>query len=245
MPCYNVAQWVSLNIQLTKLQSFTNFECHIINDGSTDNSEEIILENIKDDNRFFYYKNEVNTGSSLYSYYNTFHKIKPDDEDIIIWLDGDDWFSSVFTLQYLDQFYNIKKCWMTYGTYQIYPSGQDGAHHCVDLPEELHKDKTYRQWMHVYSHLRTHKAFLFKELNKEDLIDNRSGKFYTEATDCAYLFSLVELCGNSERIKCIKDILVILNRTNPNTASGNLRKQKETERHIRTLTPKQVLIREI
>ena len=68
MPCYNVDKWVSLNIQLTKFQSFSNFECHIIDDGSSDNSEQVILENIKGDNRFFYYKNDKRTGSSLYNF---------------------------------------------------------------------------------------------------------------------------------------------------------------------------------
>ena len=241
MPCYNVAKWVALNIQLTKQQSFSNFECHIINDGSTDNSEDIILDNIKGDSRFVYHKNKTNTGSSLYSYYTIFHKINPNDEDIIIWLDGDDWFSSVFALQYLDQYYDITKCWMTYGTYQIFPSGNHGSHHCIDIPDEIHKNHSYRQWMHVYSHLRTHRAFLFKKLKESDLIDSRSGKFYTEATDCAYLFSLAELCGSAERIKCIKDILLVLNRTNPNQAASNLEKQKATEQHIRSLPVKKQL----
>ena len=58
MPCYNVAKWVALNILLTKHQSYCNFECHIINDGSNDDSEKIILESIKDDPRFFYYVND-------------------------------------------------------------------------------------------------------------------------------------------------------------------------------------------
>ena len=244
MPCYNVADWVALNIQTTKLQSFSNFECHIINDGSTDESEKIILENIKEDSRFVYHKNETNTGSSLYSYYKTFHKINPDDQDIVIWLDGDDWFSSVFVLEYLNQFYNSTKCWMTYGTYQIFPTGQVGSHHCIDIPKEVHAEHAYRKWMHVYSHLRTHKAFLFKQLDKSDLIDIRSAKFYTEATDCAYLFSLAELCGNEQRIKCIKDILLVLNRTNPNQAAGNLEKQKATEQHIRSLPVKKQLANE-
>ena len=244
MPCYNVADWVALNIQITKQQSFSKFECHIINDGSTDNSEDIILENIKGDPRFVYHKNKTNTGSSLYSYYKTFHKINPDDQDIIIWLDGDDWFSSVFVLQYLDQYYDFTKCWMTYGTYQIFPTGKVGSHHCIDIPKEVHEEHAYRQWMHVYSHLRTHKAFLFKQLKESDLIDNRTGKFYTEATDCAYLFSLAELCGSADRIKCIKDILLVLNRTNPNQAAGNLEKQKATEQYIRSLPVKKQLANE-
>lgn len=245
MPCYNVSDWVALNIQITKHQSFLNFECHIINDGSTDNSEEVILENIKGDSRFFYHKNEKRSGSSLYSYYSTFHKINPNDQDIIVWLDGDDWFSSVFVLQYLDQIYQSSKCWMTYGTYQIYPTGGDGFHHCIDIPQQIHQNNSYRKWMHVYSHLRTHRSFLFKHLNKEDLIDYRTGEFYTEATDCAYLFSLAEMCGSSDKIKLIDDILLVLNRTNPNQAADNLKKQKDTEAYIRNLKPKEKLVYEI
>mgnify|MGYP003651973986 CR=1 FL=1 len=38
------------------------------------------------------------------------------------------------------------------------------------------------------------------------------------------------------KIKLVDDILLILNRTNPNQAAGNLKKQKDTEAHIRTLS---------
>ena len=235
MPCYNVSKWIGLNLEILKHQSYTNFECHIINDGSSDNSEEVIKNNIEEDNRFFYYSNKERTGSSLYNYYTTFHKVKPDSQDIIVWLDGDDWLSSVFVLQYLDQFYNNTDCWMTYGTYQIYPIGKDGSHHCIEIPDEVHQNRAYRQWIHVYSHLRTHKAFLFYNFKESDLVDSRSNKFYTEATDCAYLFSLAEMCSSPEKIRLIDDILLVLNRTNPNQAAGNLEKQKSTEAHIRTL----------
>jgi glycosyltransferase involved in cell wall biosynthesis len=237
VPAYKVAKWIALNINLIKMQSYTNFECWIIDDGSHDGTEEITLNAIKNDSRFNYIKNETRIGSSLQNYYTAFNKANPADNDIIVWLDGDDWFSSVFVLDYLNKFYNIYDCWMTYGTYQSYPAGREGSHHCVEVPDEIHLNKSYRKWHHVYSHLRTHRAFLFKELDKESLIDNRTGKFYTEATDCAYLFSMAELCGNKERIKLIDDILVILNRSNPNQAAGNLKKQKDTEQHIRKQTP--------
>jgi hypothetical protein len=44
---------------------------------------------------------------------------------------------------------------------------------------------------------------------------------------------MAELCGNPDKIKRVEDILVILNRENPNQAAGNLKKQKDTEKHIR------------
>ena len=42
IPCYNAALFISNTINAVKNQSFTNWECIIINDGSTDNSLEII-----------------------------------------------------------------------------------------------------------------------------------------------------------------------------------------------------------
>ena len=121
MPCYNVEKWVKLNLLTTIHQSYKNFRCIIIDDGSTDNTQNIIESTIKGDDRFKYIRNPERTGSSLKNYYNAFHTAKPDPNEIVVWLDGDDWFSSVFVLQYLDQFYNNTNCWMTYGTYQMFP----------------------------------------------------------------------------------------------------------------------------
>ena len=43
VPAYKVAKWIALNINLIKMQSYTNFECWIIDDGSHDGTEEITL----------------------------------------------------------------------------------------------------------------------------------------------------------------------------------------------------------
>ena len=83
---------------------------------------------------------------------------------------------------------------------------------------------------------REEKLTLYK---KEDLIDERSGDFYNVATDVAYLLPMVELCGCKERIVRIPDILLILNRSNPNQASSNLEHQKNTEAIIRSRKAKE------
>ena len=43
------------------------------------------------------------------------------------------------------------------------------------------------------------------------------------------------MCSSPDKIKLVEDILITLNRTNPNQASGDLKKQKDTEKHIRNL----------
>ena len=43
--CFNSEEFILECINSVLNQSYSNFECHIINDGSTDDSEKIILDN--------------------------------------------------------------------------------------------------------------------------------------------------------------------------------------------------------
>ena len=243
IPLYNAAKWIKLSLETIKLQSFENFECVIIDDKSTDDSIDVISKIIGDDDRFHLITNNVNVGSSLENFIKGFDYINPADDDIIVRLDGDDWLSSVFVLEYLDNIYNSTGCWLTYGTYQTYPSGQDGSHHCIDIPDDVHEDRAYREWTHVYSHLRTHKAFLLKNVDRNDLKYTDGGDYFREAEDVAHMFPLIEMCGK-DKIFCIKDILLILNRENENNvANKRLNKQKETEALIRNKKVYEVLSR--
>lgn len=58
IPCYNQAQFLPETLQSVLDQTYSNWECIIVNDGSPDNSEEIALEWCKKDSRFRYHKKE-------------------------------------------------------------------------------------------------------------------------------------------------------------------------------------------
>lgn len=58
IPCYNQAKYISDAIESLKAQLYQEWECIIVNDGSTDNSEDVILDCIKDNKRFKYIKQE-------------------------------------------------------------------------------------------------------------------------------------------------------------------------------------------
>ena len=94
IPLYNVSKWIGLSLELIKLQSYKNFECVIVDDASTDNTYSIVESSIQGDSRFHLIRNKINLGSSLENMIQAFDYIQPDDEDIIIRLDGDDWLPS-------------------------------------------------------------------------------------------------------------------------------------------------------
>ena len=63
MPSYNTAPYIKQTIQSVLNQTYTNWELIIVDDCSTDNTEEI-LEEIND-NRIRCFKNEVNSGAAV------------------------------------------------------------------------------------------------------------------------------------------------------------------------------------
>lgn len=63
IPCFNHAQYIVEAMESVFNQTFNDFECIIIDDGSTDNTEEVVLNWIKIDERFKYFYQE-NSGLS-------------------------------------------------------------------------------------------------------------------------------------------------------------------------------------
>jgi glycosyltransferase involved in cell wall biosynthesis len=57
-PCYNQAQYLDEALQSVLEQTYSNWECIVVNDGSTDCTDEIALAWCKKDDRFIYIKKE-------------------------------------------------------------------------------------------------------------------------------------------------------------------------------------------
>lgn len=63
VPCYNQSQYLSEALQSVLEQTYTNWECIIVNDGSTDNTATVAKQWISKDNRFKYIQ-KTNEGLS-------------------------------------------------------------------------------------------------------------------------------------------------------------------------------------
>lgn len=65
VPCYNQAQYLDEALQSVLDQTYTNWECIIVNDGSPDNTEEIAKKWVDKDSRFIYlYKENEGVSST-------------------------------------------------------------------------------------------------------------------------------------------------------------------------------------
>lgn len=68
IPCYNQSQYLDEALQSVLNQTYTEWECIIVNDGSVDNSEEIAKNWVAKDTRFIYFYKENGGVSSARNY---------------------------------------------------------------------------------------------------------------------------------------------------------------------------------
>src|SRR6185437_10688188 len=85
VPCYNYAHFLGEVLDSVLAQTYSNWECIIINDGSPDNTEEVALDYCAKDRRFKYFYKKNGGHSSARNY-----GIKQSNGKYIMPLDADD-----------------------------------------------------------------------------------------------------------------------------------------------------------
>jgi glycosyltransferase involved in cell wall biosynthesis len=227
IPLYNVEKWIKMCLRSIKAQTYKNFECIILDDLSTDGSVEVIRNEIKKDHRF---KLVVNTEKAfaLKNIYDGINLLNPAPEDIIVTLDGDDWFASKDVLKILNEEYNREGCWLTYGSYIEYPTKNRGKF-AKKIPQQVIHSSTFRQHEWCSSHLRTFKYHLWSKIKKEDLLDTK-GDFYRMTWDLAFMFPMLEMCGDkSHHIEKILYVYNVGNPLNDHKVDNSYQRQLEAE----------------
>lgn len=209
---YNSMPWVEKNLDSIFSQKYENFEVIYVDDTSNDDTADVAEQYINEQgfqDKFTLIRNTKRIGAHE-NQYNVIHTCK--DDDIIVVLDGDDWFSYDGVLSLLNKVYSDPNIWITYGQYQHYPSGQRGA--CRDLSQREIKLLGSRQFRknynrHVFSAPRTFYAGLYKKIKKEDIM--YKGKFLFVAGDVAIMLPMIEMAKNGH-FKFISNVLYIYNR---------------------------------
>ena len=101
VPLYNQAKFVEETLSSVLKQTSNDWECIIVNDGSTDNSEAIALEWTKKDGRFKYYYKENGGLSSARNF-----GVEKAKHDIVFPLDSDDVIETNLISEILEAFKN-------------------------------------------------------------------------------------------------------------------------------------------
>jgi glycosyltransferase involved in cell wall biosynthesis len=232
---YNAENYLSNCINSIKTQTIKEFKCFLIDDVSSDNSYEVASKLIDGDDRFVLIKNtEKKYKTANYvSILNERNDV--DDNDVVIELDGDDWFSDGEVLSRVKKVYSNNRIWITNGCFK-YASGNQG----FSLPQiDFDNLRTSR---FTASHLRTWKVFLWRAIREDDHKDD-DGNFLKINADLAYMLPMLEMSG-PDHYRYIPDINIIYNELNPindhkvdmnqvNIIAEQIRKRKKYKKLVR------------
>jgi glycosyltransferase involved in cell wall biosynthesis len=179
---------------------------------------------------------------------NAVEYLRPEDEDIVVLLDLDDWLAGPTALRTIRDIYQRERCWFTYGDYcraSALPRSAwmrrlrsavgwpfRSAGHCRPLPRDVLERQAFRDIPFCTSHLLTFKGFLWNALQPGDLL-GPDGCYPVMAWDTAITYPMLEMCAPG-RIRFVDKVLHVYNDLNPlNDFRLDLALQQSTERWFR------------
>jgi len=204
IPSYNNEDWVEYNIASILNQTYTNYDVLYIDDKSTDETLIRVQKLVGHLPNWQIVSNKVNMkrGYNINPRNPHIQAFVEGEDDVILFVDGDDWLFDENVLQNLNAYYDKHGCWMTYGGFVIY-YGEDRE---VEYPttqnthysDDVHTNKLYRQDYWRASHLRSFKWWLYSSINDGDLKFTKDNTYYVYAEDLATSFPCLEMCGKSK-----------------------------------------------
>jgi glycosyltransferase involved in cell wall biosynthesis len=233
---YNNRKWVQKNVQSIFNQVYSNYRVIYVDDASQDGTADLVEKWVNKQRkqlRFDLIRNQERMGA-LANIYQAIHEGCNDDE-IVISLDGDDWFYDTQVLKKINQAYSAREVWLTHGTLMEFPTRAKGW--SLAIPTEIVTHNAFRKYR-CPSHLRTFYTWLFKKIRLEDL--QYEGHFFSMTWDQAIMFPMIEMAG--ERHAFIPEITYVYNISNPiNDNKVNPQLQRDLELLIRAKPPYQRL----
>lgn len=199
---YNCEKYLARCLDSIIAQSYTDWVCYLLNDLSTDGSQKIAEDYVKQDSRFIL----INNTKKYYqpgNYDQVLRSDDIDDESIVVEVDGDDYLGARDSLA---KVYTLHKqgYWITHGSF-YYTDGRVGFSKPFDV-------SSLRITSNNATHLRSWRAKLWKNIDKEDLMFE--GWYASTAGDVFFMLPMLEMAGD-DRIKHINLPLYVYNEQNP------------------------------
>jgi len=193
----NAEKWVKRCIESVHRQTFIDWT-HIFIDAKSDDNTWMNTKMANQDTRTRLAQNDVRQ-PALQNAVETWNDL-PDDE-IVVWLDGDDWLAHNRALEVLAETYTDPDVWLTYGQFMM-PDGTIG------FASRYPAGANVRQIDWRATHLKTFRAGLVKKIKSADLL-KPDGSWCDLAIDHAVMYPLLEMAG--ERYAAIDKVVCVYN----------------------------------
>jgi FkbM family methyltransferase len=235
---FNNENWVQTNIESILEQGYKNYDVLYVDDASSDTTKELVKYLVEDNKKFnlIFHDKNMSKSYSFTEYVKSFVL----DNEVLVFIDGDDWIPYNDTFQKIVEYYIKNKVWVAYSKMVCYPSLSESPSHGKDHPENIHKYNLYRQYPYTASHIKTMKGFLFKNINKQDLIYNN--EWIRFGDDVAIMCSAMEQ-SPKEKIGVMDFVGYVYNESKENSERNHqdFIKGRDGENYIKSIKPYSVI----
>ena len=226
---YNCENYVEKCIGSLMGQDYEDFKCYITDDMSTDNTVSLVKNMIEGDDRFILIENKM----KMYQPGNYDQVIRNNpsikDNEVVVEVDGDDWLPDSKTLTRISNVYLNENVWVANGSFK-YSNGSKG------FSSKQENFNNLRGSRFTASHIRTWRAFLWRNIKEEDLKDE-NGSYWKVTGDLSFMFPMLEMSGE-ERYVFMDEVNYVYNEENPiNDHKVDLTLVNEFANKIRALKP--------
>jgi glycosyltransferase involved in cell wall biosynthesis len=229
--CGPCEEFIARCLASVRSQSYPQWEAYVTVDPCGDRTAERGFAARGNEERIFIHCNK----ERLYAMENLINGVRrsrAQAEDVIVVLDGDDWFAIPDALRIIADAYEQFECWLTYGSWIAddarLASPQKGmwAAYANGIDD-------YRNAEWLGTAVRTWKRWLWDLIDDGDFRDGQ-GRYLTVTEDQASMLPMLEMAG-SGRARHIPEALMIYNRSTPH-ACGKTRYQEMLAncRYLRT-----------
>lgn len=208
VPVYNVEKYLDKCLASISEQTFKEFECIVVDDGSPDNSNDIIDRYVNKDQRFKVI-HQKNMGISAAR--NAGLAIAQG--DYIAFVDSDDYISNEYLEKFALKIANTDADIVICGFIDVFLDSQKTV--CFEAPStEVIKQNILADIWPSYPWNKCYKKYLFENIRFP------VGKIFED------LLTIPEVCLNAHKIVCIPEKLYYYNRQNLNSITSNLSTEK-------------------
>ncbi len=153
-------------------------------------------------------------------------------DDLIVILDGDDWFATDQALARIVAEYERHGCWMTYGSWITNDPSRKGLKAGL-WPAYPEGTTTFRETTWLGTAVRSWKKWLWDMVDDRDFRD-RDGHYIRVSEDQATMLPMLEMSG-TDRARHIPDVLMIYNRITPQACGKvHLQLMLDTAAYVRS-----------
>jgi len=240
VPSYNNISCYKKNLDSIFEQKYANWRAIYIDDVSTDGTGDSVDLYIKEkgfQEKVILIRNKKRS-LAMANLYRAVHSCNND--EIILTLDGDDWFAHNQVFMRINEIYQDPNVWLTYGSYTDWPKPE--AHvleHWINsfggfgnraIPSHVIENNLFRSFIGCTGQLRTFYAWLFRQIKLEDLM--YESDFLPMTYDVGIMIPMHEMAQG--KFKYLTEVVYIHNLNTPlNDHKVDATLQGNLETHIR------------